>query len=529
MKKFGESLYNHTFSLLKYVALVFSALLLFSTLIYTCYIEDMGTQIVLTRTDNILLSVLGCCIFLFLLRLVFHWVEGNSSFRSKILLGITLGWYLLGGAILILFSRTAPGADPMTVFRIGEQCAINYFGAIHPTDSYLSYYPHQIGLVAYFELGLRFWNLLPTDLIGFHFFKVLNVLWTCLMIFCQHKTLELLFHNFRINITYLLLTICNLPLLFYTSFVYGEIPSIALFSAGYLCLLRVFEFTSNSTQHRKLLCYTLLSFLCFTGCMMLRKNAMILMIAVMGVTLFEFIHHKRMSLLWALAVYVLITFLTLPTIQTFYEHRADNHLNTGVTAMSYIAMGMQEGSRAEGWYNGFNFITYENAGLDAELANQISRDTIKERLLYFKENPADAVRFYTNKYRSQWCDGTYASLQATVSNLGGRSPFFERLYNGNYDFIFIPFCNIMQLLLYLGTGIFAFHIIKKSNMESTLGKLLQFPLYLGFIGVFGGFLFHTFWEANARYIFPYALLLYPYAAYGLTALDTFLRNLKKAS
>ena len=38
--------------------------------------------------------------------------------------------------------------------------------------------------------------------------------------------------------------------------------------------------------------------------------------------------------------------------------------------------------------------------------------------------------------------------------------------------------------------------------------------YLGIITVIGGFLFHMMWEANSRYIFPYAMLLIPYAAFG---------------
>lgn len=31
----------------------------------------------------------------------------------------------------------------------------------------------------------------------------------------------------------------------------------------------------------------------------------------------------------------------------------------------------------------------------------------------------------------------------------------------------------------------------------------------------GGFLFHTIWEANSRYIFVYSLLLMPYCAAGI--------------
>lgn len=523
MKKIADAVYSKTFVILKYILFIFGLLLLLSTLIFTCYINDMGTQKVLTRTDNILLSVLGYAVFLLLLKVLTDWAEKSPAFRCKLIFSITIGWYLFASALLLVFCRTAPGGDAMAVYQVAEQCVTGNFIAIAPTGSYLSYYPHQIGLVAYYEILLRAWNLLPVGLAGFHFIKVVNVFWTCLMIFCQYKIIHMLFKNVKVNIAYLFLMICNIPLLFYTSFVYGEIPSISLFSLGYLCILKIYEQAGASSEPKRnktILGYTILSFLAFTGCMMLRKNAMILMIAVMGVTLFEFLRHRKLTLLVTLAVYALITFCTLPVVRSIYEHRAGNTLNDGVTALSYIAMGMQESSRADGWYNGFNFETYTASGLDKNLANEISRTAISERAQYFKENPAYAISFYAHKYSSQWCDGTYACLQATLNNLGGRSLNFIELYNGKYDSLFIPFCNLMQLLLYLGSAAFALLTLTKK----ITGQITGYPLFLGFIGVFGAFLFHMLWEANARYIFPYTLLLYPYAAYGLIFLTERIRK-----
>lgn len=528
MKKITDRIYDNVFIILKYLSLFFAILLLLSSFIYTCYIDNMETQKVLTRTDNILLGVLGCCVYIFILKILLKWAETNTNRRCKFLLILTIGWYIFTNAVLLVFCRSAPGGDPMSVFQIAEQCAVGNLSAIHPTASYLSYYPHQIGLVAYYEILLRIWNLFSIDLIGFHFIKLINVFWTCLLIFCQYKTLDFLFRNPKINIVYLSLMICNVPLIFYTSFVYGEIPSISLFSLGYFCLLKLLSYTNDSYDKKskqKLVVYSLLTYLAFIGCIMLRKNAMILMIAVMGVTLFEFIRHKKMLLLGILSAYLLITLCTLPIVRSIYEHRADNQLNSGVTPLSYIAMGMQESTRGDGWYNGFNFETYAAANLDSELANEISIQAIKERSLFFRKNLSYTISFYANKYRSQWCDGTYACLQATLSNLGGRSQAFQDLYNGKYDSLFIPFCNLIQLVLYLGCSVFTFINVKRKSHTDTI----SYPLYLGFIGVFGAFLFHMLWEANARYIFPYSLLLFPYAAYGLYFLSGYIHKPHKST
>ena len=516
MNKFVNSLYNSTFTLLKYIILIMSVLLFTSGLFFTSYITDMTTQTMLQKSDNLIFSFVGIGVFLIILYSLIHLLQNKTAGSKKILLCFVLFWYIFAGCILILFSRSAPAADPRSVYEIAAALATGNTAVIHPTDSYLSFYPHQIGLVAYYEVVLRIWNLLPIGLPGYHVLKLLNVLWACAIIYFQYKTLELLFKDDKVQIVYLLLMLCNLPLLIYTSFVYGEIPSFACFTIGLWALLKIFATplkNSDGKFKKSLLLYTLISCICFILCIMLRKNALILLIAVIGVTLFELIRHKKTYLLLHLIAYICICFFTLPAVQSHYEQRADNYLSSGVTPLSYFAMGMQEAPRGEGWYNGFNFNTYQESGLNTELANQISKDAINERLNYFGEHPGEMLRFYTNKYRLQWCDGTYACLQATQNDGGGRISFFRQLYSGELDKFFIPFCNIMQTILYFGTLLFAVLHTKKKQPGNNL--LHGFPLYLCVIGTLGGLLFHMLWEANSRYIFPYALLLYPYAAYGL--------------
>ena len=98
---------------------------------------------------------------------------------------------------------------------------------------------------------------------------------------------------------------------------------------------------------------------------------------------------------------------------------------------------MQEASRGCGWYNGFNIDTYDAAGMDSALANEISRQAVLERLAYFREHPGYAVDFYARKHLSQWADGTYASRQATLAAYGGRSGFFQEVYDGSLSSAYI--------------------------------------------------------------------------------------------
>lgn len=506
MVRFTDGLYYFSYTVLKWLFAAFALLLLISGLFHTCYALDMDSQKVLHKSDNLLLTLGGLLCFGLLAWGAMALTKRFPRRFPTILMGICFGWYVLAGILLILFSKTIPAADAWSVYSIADELSKGNLGVIHPTDSYLSYYPQQVGLVAYYEVILRIWNALFPSVHGYHFLKCLNLLWVLVILYFQHLTVELLFPGHKAKMLYLLLSLVNFPLLLYTSFVYGEIPSLALFSVGLWSFLKLVCAKKEQTGKSCLL-QLCLSFVLFGGAVALRKNTLILMIAVILVTLLEWLKQRRPVLFVALLCYLSAAFLTLPLLTGFYEFRAGNTLSKGVTPLSYFAMGMQEASRGEGWYNGFNFNTFRDTGMDPELTDELSRQAIRERMNHFAQNPGYAFSFYKNKYFTQWTDGSYASRQATLATFGGRTPFFEEFYQGDYSPFFIEWCNLLQTIVYLGVFLFAlFQLKEKGNL----------CLYLCLIGVFGGFLFHMIWEANSRYIFTYGMLLIPYAAGGLS-------------
>ncbi len=505
MKVQSIKIYTFFVSAAWVLAVAFSGILLFTNLLRTCYSLDMTSQEVLTRWDNPFLTIIGLFLLVALFFIVRKWVCAKPAQRLPMLLGAVLLWCMGWGILLILFSKTVPAADAWSVYSIAESLAQGNTSVVHHTDSYLSYYPQQVGLVTFFELLIRIWYLLPVDLPAYHFIKCVYVLLASAIILFQYRTIALFTEKPEVHCNYLLLTGANLPFIMYTSFVYGEIPSFAAISAGIYYYFRFLK------AGEKTLLYGTVSFSCFTLSVFLRKNSLILIIAVVLVSLLHYLKDKRHSLLLLTLACALGSIFILPLTQKYLEHRADNTLRTGVPAMSYFAMGMQESSRANGWYNGFNFNTYQESGMDTELTNAISQAAIRERLSYFKANPAYAGSFYLEKYLSQWADGTYASRQATLATFGGRRPIFDNLYTGTYSHYYIEYCNAYQNLLCLGLFLFCLRVRNKSSL----------PLYVGIIAAFGGFLFHMIWEANGRYIFTYSMLFLPYAAYGITQLHAY--------
>lgn len=551
-----EKLYKISLYAVKFLTLLLAVLLFAGSFLTTCYADNMETQQVLFRLDNPLWNLLELAGFGLLFCACLHFYDKfGRKFRRGLLI-FTLGFLFCLGILLILFGRTVPAADAMSVYNAALEWIQGNLDVIHPTVSYLSYYPQQIGLMAFLELFLRIWNLTGISAPAWHFIKLIYVCLLCAAVLFQYLSLKYLWREHWENISccYLLLVCCNLPMIMYSSFVYGEIPSYAALSVGLYLLLRLLsgitspgrasdisckgmsvkpfasEASSETILSPKLHC-TRSAFFTGTGSIlflalsiMLRKNSLIPIIAVLLVLLFESLRfgrsvRARLCLL-GMAVCLAVTSVgILPLVQKCYEKKAGNTLSSGVTAMSYFAMGMQEASRGCGWYNGFNIDTYDAAGMDSALANEISRQAVLERLAHFREHPGYAVDFYARKHLSQWADGTYASRQATLATYGGRSGFFQEVYDGSLSSAYIEWGNAWQDVLYLGTLVFcvsAVHRKRKNTATAPQGSDTDsLYLYVGLIAVLGGFLFHILWEANSRYIFLYSLLMMPYCAAGV--------------
>ncbi len=589
-------IYRLGLNIVMLLTLLLSMLLFAGSFLTTCYADNMETQQVLLRPDNPLWNLLELAGFglLFCGCLYLHEKIGEKFRRG--LLVFTLIFVFGLGILLILFGRTVPAADALSVYNAAAEWILGNTDIIHPTVSYLSYYPQQIGLMAFLELLLRIWNLTGLSVPAWHFIKLVYVCLLCGAIWFQYLSLQYLWpENYKkISCCYLVLVCCNLPMIMYSSFVYGEIPSFAALSVGCYLLLRLLGGVSPGGSYRDnvsrndapsvtahgsaphMLCRIIFtgfgSILFLTLSVMLRKNSLIPIIAVLLVLLFEALRfgrsvRSRLCLL-GIAVCLAVTSVgILPLVQKCYEKKAGNTLSSGVTAMSYLAMGMQEASRGCGWYNGFNINTYDTAGMDTALANEISRLAIDERLTYFREHPGYTADFYLHKHLSQWADGTYASRQATLATYGGRSAFFKEVYEGSLSGGYIEWCNAWQNVLYLGVLVFCIDSLKKRRKSKVVGHMTdqtaghtagctadhmadrhgadrhgadqlgadrhgtdwhgtdrlgadchgtdRLYVYVGLIAVLGGFLFHTFWEANSRYIFSYSLLLMPYCGAGV--------------
>ena len=523
IRRIENWIYRAGLGTVRFLTLLLMGSLTLCSLLWGYYAEDMTTQKALAHWEPLPFQLAGLAALLFLLFLLLKFCRPTGK-RRALLLAIALGWICLLGLFMVFCGRSIPTADSASVYTIAQALASGQTSVIHPTDSYLSYYPQQVGLVFFYEIIIRLWNLLPFPYAAHYIIQCINVGMACVTIYFQYRTVCLLSRDSdRAAVCYLFLAILNAPLIFYTSFVYGEIPSLAFLSGGIYLLLKYFLTQEQSLIRRRMALAG--SLLLLVLGVALRKNTLIVVIAAVIAVLWECLRKHKLSLLLYALLLTLSSVAILPAIQRSYENRAGNVLSSGVPALSYIAMGMQESSRGNGWYNGFNFSTYADSNLNQAVADQVSRKAIAASLSAFRDDPAYALRFYGEKFLSQWTDGSYFCRQATLHHTDGRAEIVESLYTGPLSLPFNHYCNLYQLLIYCSTLICLLGMRKPGN---TPGEATPSLLpYVSMIAVLGGFLFHMIWEANSRYILPYFLLLLPYAAQGLEALYNMILQMYK--
>ena len=90
----------------------------------------------------------------------------------------------------------------------------------------------------------------------------------------------------------------------------------------------------------------------------------------------------------------------------------------------------------------------------------------------------------------------------------------ESIYFGRLRTVIDRWMNWYQLALYGGVLALLLSACPKGDRR----KRKSLDGYSLLIGIFGGILFTMLWEAKSRYVFPYLLLLIPYAAAGLSDL-----------
>lgn len=400
--------------------------------------------------------------------------------------------YLLLGLLLINNVDWNLRSDSLMVYDAADKFvkgSLQYF----ERGKYLHSYPHQTGLMLYNSvfrfLGLNAGGIFTVNLV---FVIAINYVWL--------KIAHLLFNSKKTDLVTVALSFAFLPQFFFILFAYGLIPGLIFMSLAFYFALRLVK-TNN------IICLIPLC-LCGAIAVLIRKNYVIGIVAI-AIYLVLAKDVKLLKRLAALIAVLVFGFVPMKLLLGAFEAKTGNDLDNGVPTVMWIAMGtdLENRDRAPGWYNGFNYYTYIYQGYDSEKTEKIGKEKLEENIEKIKADPEAAIKFFSEKNISIWCENTYQSVWSgplAVCGQYAHTDYLRSLYcGGEPEEKIAYFDELITQLIWLFALVYLVFCRKKQD-----GWQLMF-LYMT-----GGILFHTIWEGKSQYIYPYVFCLIPFAAYS---------------
>ena len=412
----------------------------------------------------------------------------------KILLIVALAIYIIFSIVWLIVVRPAVVGDQIHAANLAqtfyrgnlEEFLPNLTYAGVPLSEYMQAYHQQISLAFAFSIFFRIINFDTLEVL-----RVLNFICNMLIVFALYKIGKQLSKKYKTNkvlLFTLILTFISLPML--STFIYGDIPSLAF------CLLSVY-FMMRYTETKKWKYPIAASVLTMIAYMM-RMNSLIFIIATviyLLLNLFKEITKKswKENLINTLIIIMYIGISIFPSsiVKNYYINKYNLDNSKEYPNISYILMAMEEGPRANGWYNE---AIGEYALKNPETAKEEYLERIKERLTYFSQNIGYTFNFYTEKIASMWTENTYAAVRNNTTqendpleNMIGPLTFYQKAL-----LILTCLCSLIVLI--------------KNRKNLSLDLLFLITIFIG------GFAFHILWEAKSRYIIPYIVVLIPIAS-----------------
>ena len=360
-------------------------------------------------------------------------------------------------------------------------------------------YPQQQGLAFLYEILFRLTGSTSQQMIGY-----MNASMAPLTLFFGYLCVKEI-SGIKAAVRFLPLMMLCLPYIIYSPYVYGDIPSISL---SFVLLWTILKFCSTAKYR-----YAVLA--CSTAALALicRKNIWIFLMGVLiGLGYQAWQKWKLKPILFAVCI-VLCASFSMTGIKQFNSIRSGYPVSEGMPAVLWLAMGIQYSDYGAGYYNNYSKEVYQKVDFNREQAVAIGWQEVRDRIKTFGEYPDQCRLFFREKMKSQWGDPLFESVKFTGTfdedNMDRVPSLVLEIYQGEAKETLKKICSVMMSVVYLFSliGVVCRYFKKKPIVE-------DIPL----IVFVGGFLFSIIWEAKARYVFPYFVLLHLYAAYGLTDL-----------
>ena len=412
---------------------------------------------------------------------------------------------------LIIAVRGLAVNDGLFMDRITNQFVRGDYTELTEPDGYLYAKSHQIGYLAYEQM---MYHLFGES--NYRAYQIVNLISILITLYLLQRFAEELFREKRVRQMTALLSCGMLFLFVYTTNIYNDIPSLPFQTAAMYLLLRYL-------RTRKRSCAVFSGILLAIG-YCIKTNVLISLVAMVMVLLADAVRQAKdahrssrgaiTSLFFAVYLMVLCP-LSLNAIRLHYATLTGMEtFPKGEPMSTYVAMSLMETDEGQsGWYNGYNSTTFKDNGYDYDKTNAQAYVDIQKRLGELIADPSHGIYFFAKKFLTQWGDASCISmrnLELASRHIEGHSSLVNSIIYGRGMRIFYWIMNVFQTIVLLGCCIYCIDTFRQGRVPSAQSFLLLF--------IFGGMIFHEFWEASSRYTMRYYIFFVPFAAYGIDRL-----------
>ncbi|MBE5823696.1 MAG: hypothetical protein E7308_06460 [Butyrivibrio sp.] len=456
--------------------------------------------------------------------------------KDRLLLVISL-LFILGYCMMLIISITPQAVnDSKLIDDVINQFAQGDYSSLTGAGGYLYTWPFQLGYVGFGQVMYSLFG--PSNYFAWDIVQLISVIATVFML--NRITWEL-FEDKMICGIMACLSCGALFFYNYVTYIYGDILSMAPQTlALYMMILYL---------KRGRIRYGVLSAVSIAAAVVIKTNCEIALIALLVVLIMSILDDSKignnskstenskdgkdgneqiepsfggriLSALIVGALLLIITFVSKAAVNQYYCNLTGlEAIPDGSPSWSHIAMGLQnEGGLEPGWYNRYNYDVFAENGFDTEATARAAKENIKETLLDFAHRPLHAGKFFLRKFTTQWADSVCISthnLDLVSRHVDKDSALRDYLVFGSDKGcpVLIWIMNVFMPVCYIGVAVYLWAILS--------GKSVSHQEMLILILIFGGIVFHEFWEGSSRYAMRYYIYWLPYAAYGLKKIVSF--------
>lgn len=441
-------------------------------------------------------------IFLMALILTVGVIKAGKLLSEKLLHAVAIVFSLgvTGTGFMLLNSvRTYAVADQWYVYEAARRMAEGSFDV----QEYSGYYlmcPYQLNLAQIYQFIFR-----AAGNSSYRSLQVVQSICMGIAFYMGFRIVRELSHRRAAELLYLLLGVLFVPMYIYTLYIYGETMGTCCALVAIWCFLRY-----NSCRSIKgIIGYGILGAAAVTGIYQTRVALVVVWIAMVLIQVMITIVNRR-PLPFVVTVSLLLTAVCVSAVnRSVMERRTGAALDNPMPAILYVAMGLQEGAdqtKGPGSFNAYNWNVFAQVEGDARAASDIAAEYIGNRLGELAGNPGAAVALFGRKIMNQWNEPTYGCFIMT-GFYDEMDDWLQSLYYGEGNHRCLQFLNEYQAVMYLAVLLGFARLVsgRRNPQEYLIGVIL-----------IGEFLFSMIWEAKSRYVYPYAVIMIPFAAYSLT-------------